>query len=121
MENLILMARDRTVDADVVRSLLRTQSLFPIGSLVALSDGSVARVMRRNQENYTQPLVQRIQDRSGRPLNPSPGAMLIDLAEAGLSVVQALPNPGSNEMPLDKSAGLSVSPTASNSSQEPRR
>ncbi|MGE3314380.1 MAG: HD-GYP domain-containing protein [Planctomycetaceae bacterium] len=121
MENLLLMARDRSVDPDVVRTLLRTQSLFPIGSLVALSDGSVARVMRRNHENYTQPFVQRIQDRTGRLITPSPGAVLIDLAEAGLSVTQALPNPGSNEIPLDKSAGLLPSPSAGRSEQRSRQ
>lgn len=110
MENMILMARDRSVDPDMVRNLLRIQSLFPIGSLVALSDGSVARVMRRNVENYTQPLVQRIQDKSGRRVEPAQGEEFIDLAESGLAVVQALPNPGSGEISFDRQNADSAAP-----------
>jgi HD-GYP domain-containing protein (c-di-GMP phosphodiesterase class II) len=113
MENMILMARERRVDADIVRSLLKTQSLFPIGSLVLLSDGSVARVMRRNVENYTQPFVQRLQDRAGRRIVAGPDDPLIDLGEEGLSVIQALRNPGSKEIALDKQAEFGAAASGS--------
>ncbi len=103
MECLVRMARDRAVDPEAVRALLRIQSLFPIGSYVTLSDGSVARVMRRNQDNYTQPIVQRVQDATGRRLTDPAETELINVAEAGLSVEQALPTPGSDEVPLDAS------------------
>lgn len=45
-------------DADAVRALLRTVSLFPIGSHVALSDGRVGKVLRSNMMDYDRPIVE---------------------------------------------------------------
>ncbi len=98
MECLIRMARLRSVDPDVVRALLRVQSLFPIGSFLTLSDGSVAKVLRSNRERYTQPIVRRIQDPRGRPVPPDADDAIIDLTESDLEVRQALPTPGQDEI-----------------------
>ncbi len=45
-------------DVRVVRALLDTVGLFPIGSYVELSNGCVARVIRGNGSHYTQPIVE---------------------------------------------------------------
>ncbi len=58
MECLVRLSRDRAVDPAVVRSLLQVLSLFPLGSFVTLTDGSVGRVLRRNGSHYTSPIVQ---------------------------------------------------------------
>ncbi|MEZ5951836.1 MAG: HD domain-containing protein [Planctomycetaceae bacterium] len=103
MECLVRQAKERAVDSQVVRALLKIQSLFPIGSYVTLSDGSVAQILRRNQDYYTQPIVARIQDAEGNAVDITAEENVIDLHEAEhLKVEQALPTPGSNEIPLSE-------------------
>jgi HD-GYP domain-containing protein (c-di-GMP phosphodiesterase class II) len=97
MECLIREAREKLVDPDVVRALLRVQSLFPLGSFVALSDGSIARVLRSNRDDYTRPVVQRVQDGDGQTADPAEED-LIDLRNSSLSIRQALPTPGTQEV-----------------------
>ena len=101
MECLLRQANCHQVDADVVRSLLEILSLFPVGSFVALSDGSAARVLRPNRDDYTKPLVALVQDSSGNNLDPNAESSLLDLAKSELQVVQALPTPGRNEIGLE--------------------
>jgi len=100
VECLLQMATAGSVDPMVVRTLVNTFSLFPIGSLVALSDGSVARVIRRNGNRYTSPIVQVIRDPEGGRMPTGHEATLVDLANGDLSVVQAVPRPGHNEIGL---------------------
>ncbi|MCA9113453.1 MAG: HD domain-containing protein [Planctomycetaceae bacterium] len=94
MESILRLSRKQHFDQDVVRALLGVLSLFPIGSYVVLSDGTAARVIRRNGKNYTKPIVQRIQTADGAAC---PEGDVIDPAESQLSIVQALPAPGSKE------------------------
>jgi HD-GYP domain-containing protein (c-di-GMP phosphodiesterase class II) len=104
MACLVHQARDRYLEPDVVRALLRVQSLFPLGSLVALSDASVARVLRANGEQYTKPIVERIQHADGEPADPSLDENLIDLTQSPLTIRQALPTPGRRELTLAEEA-----------------
>jgi HD-GYP domain-containing protein (c-di-GMP phosphodiesterase class II) len=115
LECLLRQAKRRQVDGRVVRALLQLVSLFPIGSFVSLSDGSVAQVTRRNGDDYTRPLVKRLQDERGRNLRERE---LCDLAEQGLSIVSALPTPGRSERRFDESALKSfLQPPATERSQ----
>lgn len=100
MECLLRQAAVGNADPETVRALLKVQSLFPIGSYVLLSDGSVACVLRRNGDNYTQPIVRLVQDRDGADIPPDSDAAIIDLDQAGLEGVQALPTPGREETGL---------------------
>lgn len=97
MECLVRLARSRDVDPDVVRAMLKSMCLFPIGSLVALSDGSVAQVVRRNGDHYARPIVQRIQSADGGKVSADDASM-INLVEVPLDIVQALPTPGRDEI-----------------------
>lgn len=45
-------------DAQVVRALLNTVSLFPIGSCVALNDGRLGKVIRSNGNTYDRPVLE---------------------------------------------------------------
>jgi HD-GYP domain-containing protein (c-di-GMP phosphodiesterase class II) len=101
MECLLRMAQRKKVDSAAVRGLLLVQSLFPIGSFVALSDGSVAQVMRRNAKNYTQPFVRLVANAEGMPVPADDNTPYINIETAGLAIVQAIPTPGRSEMPLD--------------------
>ena len=58
MEQIIHGARKGQFDHAVVRALLNTVSLFPIGSFVETTDGRVGKVLRANRELYTQPVVE---------------------------------------------------------------
>jgi hypothetical protein len=98
MECLLRQAKQRKVDAEVVRALLQVNSLFPIGSFVTLSDGSVAKVLRRNANQYSTPIVQLLQLPNGETVEGD--SEIIDLSTESLHVVQALPAPGSNQTAL---------------------
>ncbi len=100
MECLIKLAKSRDVDPEVVRALLKVMNLFPIGSLVALSDGSVAQVIRRNGDNYTLPIIRVIQDSFGDPVPNGIDEAIIDLTQSDLKITQALPTPGRDEQLL---------------------
>jgi len=58
MEKMVKDVGQGVYDPQVVRGLLRTIGLFPLGSYVELSDGSVGRVIRAS-ENYTRPVLER--------------------------------------------------------------
>lgn len=72
-------------DRSVARALLDTMSLFPIGTLVGLSDGRTARVLRGVPGHSTKPVVVVVKD--GQPADWE-----LDLAEVGdLSITQLVP------------------------------
>jgi HD-GYP domain-containing protein (c-di-GMP phosphodiesterase class II) len=58
VEQLLHASRQRLYAPWAVRALLRSVSLFPIGSSVELSDGRAARVLRTCGDNYTKPVVE---------------------------------------------------------------
>ena len=57
MAFLLHQAAKGLYDPDVIRSFLRTESLFPLGSLVELSNGEAATVIRRPRHGYSAPVV----------------------------------------------------------------
>lgn len=79
-------ARDGLYDSAVVRALVQTVSLFPLGSSVELSDGRVGRVIRSNGTSFDRPVVE-VQTYQGRRVEPH----LIDLTrELELKVIRAV-------------------------------
>ena len=100
MECLLRLAKDKCFDAAIVRHLLHTLSLFPLSSLVTLSDGGVAQVIRRDGDNYATPIVKRISNSDGQPASDKDGPIVIKLSDSELRVVQALPMPNRDEMAL---------------------
>lgn len=101
MECLLRQASTRDVEPRVVQALLMVQSLFPIGSYVSLSDGSVARVLRRNGDKFMRPIVRLVQDRDGAEVPLDHQAAIVDLEQAGLEIATALPTPGRGEIALN--------------------
>ncbi|MCA9093483.1 MAG: hypothetical protein KDA68_08365 [Planctomycetaceae bacterium] len=101
MSSLLGYTKIRKFDPEVVRAFLLTMALFPIGSVVVLEDSRVAVVYRRNGNNYNQPIVKILQNPDGTLADPNDPAAIVDLAEAGIQVVQALPTPGRNELTAD--------------------
>ena len=97
MECLLKNCYRGYLDSKGVRALLQIQSLFPIGSYVVLSDASIAQVLRRDGDHFTLPVVQRIEDGDGKPIEDED---IIDLEATELVIVQALATPGTNETAL---------------------
>ena len=86
MELMLQGARQGLYDPIAVRALLRTVSLFPIGSGVELSDGRIGRVIRACGDLYTRPILEawNANDPLGLP-------EVVDLtARTELQVVRAL-------------------------------
>ena len=100
IECLLRQVREKMVDAEVVRALLHVLSLFPIGSLVRLSDGSTARVLRRNGSNYSSPIVLIVEDANGDPTDSLDESQIIDPSRHNLRIVEALASPDRSEVGL---------------------
>ena len=76
------MRRARDLDPDVVRLLVETIGLFPVGTTVRLSDGSMAIVVEPNPGDPVRPQVTVVADAPGRPVP----RYLCDLADGELHI-----------------------------------
>lgn len=67
---LVYGARDGQFDPTSTRALLKTISIYPIGSWASLGDGRVARVLRSSPSDYTKPIVEawRADERDAPPV-----------------------------------------------------
>jgi HD-GYP domain-containing protein (c-di-GMP phosphodiesterase class II) len=96
MEILIKMTRKNLVAGDLVKAFLNYMSLFPVGSLVELSDHCIAKVVQANELHYTKPIVSVIVDGRGNLL-PKEKIHQVDLARnLSLQIVKAI---DSNQLP----------------------
>ena len=90
METLLQMASRKEFDANIVRAILDEQSLFPIGSLVQLADGRVARVVASNPEAATRPVIAVISDELGKVLEAPERVNLLERTD--INIARPLPN-----------------------------
>jgi HD-GYP domain-containing protein (c-di-GMP phosphodiesterase class II)/type II secretory ATPase GspE/PulE/Tfp pilus assembly ATPase PilB-like protein len=65
-----ILSRDRSKEFNnkIIRSMARSISLFPVGTLVRLNNSSIARVTSVNEENFHRPSVEILSDASGKEL-----------------------------------------------------
>ncbi|MEZ6047321.1 MAG: hypothetical protein R3C11_17415 [Planctomycetaceae bacterium] len=97
IEQILYQVRAGSFDRDVVRALLYTVSIFPIGSLIELSDSRIGRVLRSNRENYLTPICE-VWWRDD-PVNTKE---IIDLSlEDNLFVVRAISESPEPKLPED--------------------
>ena len=88
VEYLLIGVKQKIFDAKVVRALLNTVSLFPIGSFVQLSDDRIGRVIRTRSRDYCRPVVE-----CWQPGNMDASPTIVDLATtANCEVTKALPS-----------------------------
>lgn len=86
MERMLRGTRQGLYDPIAVRALLRTVSLFPIGSYVELSDGRHGRVVRACGDAYATPIVEAWETKS-----PLAESEIVDLCDRkDLQVVRTL-------------------------------
>jgi len=90
IEKLLFSTRQGLFDPSVVRALIHTVSLFPIGSGVLLNDGRRGRVIRGNRDQFARPVIEIID-----PHPPWPVTDVINLCETPeLTVVSTTELPG---------------------------
>ncbi|HTN04320.1 MAG TPA: HD domain-containing phosphohydrolase [Planctomycetaceae bacterium] len=102
MVSLLQQAEARKQDPDVIRSLVRCIGIYPIGSYVVLSDGSVATVLRLNDDLPFQPIVRRVLDARGRQMAETGEEAVVDLKDSDLTIAKPIPGPFTNEIVDDR-------------------
>jgi HD-GYP domain-containing protein (c-di-GMP phosphodiesterase class II) len=89
-EGLVKMTRTNLVADDFVKAFLSYLSIFPIGSLVQLSNHAVAKVVEANPPSMGKPTVAILTDAQGR-LVPKSGIRYVNLKdESELFIIKAL-------------------------------
>ena len=77
-------------DSNVMRALLETLSLFPIGSGVQLTDGRAGYTLDASGREYTRPVVLVDRDHEGRALGSTLIVDMQDMANAQLKIIGAV-------------------------------
>lgn len=82
---ILAEAKHGLFEPDSVRGLLRTVSLFPLGSVVELSNGLLAITVRSHPDRFGYPVVKTVCDLQGSPVDPQ----FIDLSQvSGIYILQ---------------------------------
>ena len=89
MVALLAMGGKGLLCADHIRFFLKGVSLFPLGSLVRLSDGHIAKVIAPNSVEFTKPAVSILSKENGTPLGKGE-IYQMNLAESQVKIVEAL-------------------------------
>lgn len=75
--NILLAGAGRGYDPRIVRTFVRLQGLFPVGSLIRLTTGAIGVVVRNHESLLARPRVRIVLDPKGDPCDP----FELDLAE----------------------------------------
>jgi len=90
MEILIKMSRKNLLCSEFVKSFIAYMSLFPVGSLVELSDHRVAKVVQANETHFTKPIVSIIADAKGGLLSAQ-NIQQVDLSmQLNIQIIKAV-------------------------------
>lgn len=104
VEELIMLSSSHVFDRRIVRALVESIGLFPVGGYVQMSNGSAGLVVGAHVDRIDRPIVQM----APRPGEPAPRKLLVDLTEFKaweLHVIQAVDTPmGLGRAPLFRSA-----------------
>jgi HD-GYP domain-containing protein (c-di-GMP phosphodiesterase class II) len=90
MVSLLSMGGEGQLDGEHIKQFLKTMSIFPLGSLVRLSSGRIAKVVGPNPSEFTKPVVSLLTSESGAPLAKN-AIDQVDLARSDDKIVEALP------------------------------
>jgi HD-GYP domain-containing protein (c-di-GMP phosphodiesterase class II) len=90
MEILIKMSRKNLLSNEYIKAFISYMSLFPVGSLVELSDHNTAKVVHANELHYTKPVVSVIKDSKGN-IFPLEKIYQVDLSKnTNIQIVKAI-------------------------------
>ncbi len=90
IEVLIGMSQKAMISKPLLRALLSFTSLFPVGSIVELSDHRLARVVQANPEELDKPVVSIVAETDRGVLDSSAVYFCNLAAENGLHIIRAL-------------------------------
>jgi len=86
----ILNDNSRRFDAEILKVFLKSMGIYPVGSIVILNDGSVAKVVRNQKEVPLRPVVRVLVSSSGRKI-PTEQQKEVDLiSSSGSFIVKAV-------------------------------
>ena len=88
MQQMIAMTSDGKLERKYLRALVDLFGLFPVGSTVTLSDGSIARVVGADPVMVDRPIILRIDGQTGEPAGEPIALAKIEAAE--LFVLEAI-------------------------------
>jgi HD-GYP domain-containing protein (c-di-GMP phosphodiesterase class II) len=91
MVSLLSMGGAGQLDGEHIKQFLKTMSIFPVGSLVRLTNGRVAKVVAPNPTEFTKPIVSLLTNEEGMVL-PKASMAQLDLSQSGEKIAEALPN-----------------------------
>lgn len=95
---LLHLAHKVQFPSEYVRAFLNQMTLYPIGSQVRLDDGSQARVVRRDADNYTSPVVETVAQEGA-----DSDCQIIALSESPLAIAAPIANPELKQMRIETS------------------
>lgn len=87
MSAILKMGAAGLLDAGLIRRLLETLSLFPVGSLVRLQSGSIGKIIRAHAGDFTKPTVAVLFHPKSRPALPG---TVLDLMRSDDRITEAL-------------------------------
>ena len=89
MKNL-LSDNMRSFDPNVIRAFIQTMGIYPIGSIVLLNNGAIARVVKVMPAAALRPRIKILVDKSGRIYQHEEGAEIELLTEKSLFITKAM-------------------------------
>ncbi len=89
MVAVLSMGGQGLLDGDQIKHFLRAVSIFPLGSLVRLSNGRIGKVVAPNSTEFTKPIVSVLTAENGAIL-PRASIHQIDLAQSEEKIMEAL-------------------------------
>jgi HD-GYP domain-containing protein (c-di-GMP phosphodiesterase class II) len=90
MELLIKMSAKNLLSVEYVKAFMTYASLFPIGSIVELSNHSIGRVIQANEQHQTKPIVSVIIDPDGAFLNQEKIYQIDLFKEPSMQIIRAI-------------------------------
>ena len=91
VQKIVQMSQKKLIPLDTVRSFVEYLSLFPVGSLIELSDHRIGKVIQSNEDAINRPVVSVLIDEQGATLSHK-AIYQIDLARnPQLSILRTLP------------------------------
>lgn len=93
----LLNDNSRRFDSEILKVFVKSMGIYPIGSIVLLSDGSIGRVERIHSDAPLRPALQLIVDKHGRRLSGDRGRAIDLLQERSLFIARAISPKEANE------------------------
>jgi HD-GYP domain-containing protein (c-di-GMP phosphodiesterase class II) len=86
----LLSDNSRRFDPDVLKALIQTMGIYPIGSIVLLNNGALCRVTEVHGDAPLRPKIRVLVDEFGKAFKQEEGELVDLLAEKGLFIAKAV-------------------------------